>query len=454
MLKWLFAGFFCVSSLISFPQTNLNQNDYLTTGQYFCLENSDDCWKSLVFEPSEGGIMEITGINGNMHSLSNSLSNKFVYAVFTNKFIDNNLKKTNAISNANNYFNSINFQLYYKSHFKNKSGLGYLISLSDHYYTNIRFSRDYFNFLFYGNKEFAGKTADLSGFKLNFIKYQKLRFGLSISKWDILSIFLSAAMVRGLKNLRAEFNNAGIYTEQTGEYVDFNLNYNYFSSDTANSNINKSNGLGYATDLFISYIIGKNNKDVRLYLLFENFGKIYWNKNSHKVSNDTSFSYSGEQLQSVLDFGAVSFTQFSGDSLKEDFYYSKAKKGKYQTDLPSKVTFAASFFISNLFFCSPGMYYYCYSNMQFPYFYLANKRYFGKPHKNYCALILQPGYGGYGGFQCGLGVEFWYRRFHFKISSGNLPGFFIPEKTYSQSFIAGLDVNLKKYKKSPTLHSF
>ena len=186
MLKWLFAGFFCVSSLISFPQTKLNQNDYLTTGQYFCLENSDDCWKSLVFEPSEGGIMEITGINGNMHSLSNSLSNKFVYAVFTNKFIDNNLKKTNAISNANNYFNSINFQLYYKSHFKNKSGLGYLISLSDHYYTNIRFSRDYFNFLFYGNKEFAGKTADLSGFKLNFIKYQKLRFGLSIRKWDIL----------------------------------------------------------------------------------------------------------------------------------------------------------------------------------------------------------------------------------------------------------------------------
>ena len=178
--------------------------------------------------------MEITGINGNMHSLSNSLSNKFVYAVFTNKFIDNNLKKTNAISNANNYFNSINFQLYYKSHFKNKSGLGYLISLSDHYYTNIRFSRDYFNFLFYGNKEFAGKTADLSGFKLNFIKYQKLRFGLSISKWDILSIFLSAAMVRGLRNLRVEFNNAGIYTEQTGEYVDFNLNYNYFSSDTAN----------------------------------------------------------------------------------------------------------------------------------------------------------------------------------------------------------------------------
>jgi hypothetical protein len=69
-------------------------------------------------------------------------------------------------------------------------------------------------------------------------------------------------------------------------------------------------------------------------------------------------------------------------------------------------------------------------------------------------LILQPGYGGYGGFQCGLGVEFWYRRFHFKISSGNLPGFFIPEKTYSQSFIAGLDVDLKKYKKSPTLHSF
>jgi len=444
MSKWIITGLFCLVVHTIFSQSKYLQKEYFGSPQYLFVDNCDDYLKNIILIDTSD-ISGSAGLRSNVISLSNSLSNRFVNAIFTSKYIDSELKKTSKISETNYFQNSTDIELYYYWRLRKFPGTGFLISLSDNYYTDIKFSGDYFNLVFFGNKDFAGKTADLSGFDLNFISYQKFRFGLK-KDFGSLKIFASLAMVKGQNNYSAEFQNAKIFTEQTGEYVDFDLSYNYFSSDTANSGIGVFNGLGYATDIYCSYTLKLNNKDIRFFLFLDDFGRIDWNEKSLIVRNDTSFTYSGEEIQSVLDLGPADFSQFSKDSLKEDFYYSKSKSGTYQTALPGKIAFSGSFLISDLMLCSPGMYYRCFSNMPLPYFYISNKRYFGNPCGRYCALVFQPGYGGYCGFQFGLGFELLYNRIHFKISSSNVAGFIFPEKTYSEGISFAFGYNFSKPK--------
>ena len=197
------------------------------------------------------------GVIGEYSINSTVLSNEFYNFFIQGGYIDTEAKDriSGRLRTSNQLGGDVNFGIYYAQKIDSLFGkarhkLNYFINISNRWHFDVRFSDDLFNLGFYGNKIFAGQTAELGDFNLNLLKYQQFELGLMNSNDSGKQYGFGISFLKAEEHFYINSNRADLYTETTGEYVDLNMNLQINQSDTASRGLQAFNGWGLSTDLF------------------------------------------------------------------------------------------------------------------------------------------------------------------------------------------------------------
>jgi len=332
---------------------------------------------------------------------SNTITNNFIRSLYAGDFIDNALKEgvSGKISSANRLGASSKLGIRYT--FQSMEGENqpvFSFSFFDRTNIDLKFSEDLFNTVFYGNKMYAGTTASLGNFKLNFLRYQQLRFG-----WDWKGDFfhgsygVAFSLLSGEQNTNVNALFADMYTAVDGTFIDLYLKMKMQQTDTAKASFFAQNGMGLSTDLYyeLPYIAWKNPGKITFEV--RDLGFIRWKNNSLHHSTDSVFHYEGVEVEDIFNLDSSSFAIDNVIDKNTSF-----ERKRYTTNIPftldihTKVNYGRHIAFEKGIVC-------LFNTTARPYYYAKFHFLFGKNRSVDLALLA--GYGGYGGFNSGLDLK-------------------------------------------------
>lgn len=260
-------------------------------GQQLLLTDPDSL-KSLF---SQHSVM-ITA-HGQVYQQSNAITNSLVNKFINGGHIDNALKNDQELSDGENLLGG-GFQFGFEAMFApeklfGSQRYGWSIGLSHHDDLSAMFGRDIFNTVLYGNKSYAGKTADFGNSGMRYQRFQQLNLGL-FDKETLSRV--SVGVVNGNQAAFADLDEAGMYTAPNGEYIDLEANGSFAISDTAQPTGLVMNGLGAVVNFEwnIPFAIDREKeKTAFLRIGASNLGFIRWNNKTVNYALDSTYHYEG-----------------------------------------------------------------------------------------------------------------------------------------------------------------
>ncbi len=381
-----------------------------------------------------------TGATFNTFASSNSINNKFVSALYGKKYIDNELKNSNKLKPINYLGNQDNINAYFchkPDTFLGTNNTGYRIGLVYHNHRDMKFTDDLFNLMFFGNKRFAGDTADISNLRLNLITYQELQFGIfqkTMVDENPFTYYIGLSFIKGQEFHALKVNEATIFTAETGEYIDLDINMTHQCIDTVKSELLDINGIGGALNMACIYEDVKHK--IVYNLSISNIGFIRWKSSAITIPVDTTHRFEGLEIENLLDMSQTGFTDYNADTIITDFF-SHTDTSEYYKVLPERIHFSATKTLqNNKLWLTAGFGYYYNSNARMPLFYASTLYRIN----NYIKASVFTGYGGYGSYKLGLGVKLnmFDNKASLNINSNNLLGVIIPQHSFSQSLYVSL----------------
>lgn len=370
------------------------------------------------------------GINYEGSINSNVITNDFINAVYFGKTIDDELKN-NVIKKSkliNRLGSDSKYQLLYvnKNSFLGRPNLHYFLALKHYDHLDASFSRDFIKLLLWGNSQFKGQTADLSGFAYNQLLYQQFQLGLLknvVFKTTKLSIGFGISFLKGQKNLNILTHQAQLYTHPDGEYIELDIDYELKQTDTLTHNkLSAFNGLGTSADLFFSLNINETNI---WKLSITDIGFINWNHTTNNFRVDTTLRFNGVEIANIFDMqDSIAFST-SPDSIVNDF--TSSENNNYSIFLPFRLHLSYQK-ILNKFHILCGARYYFNANHT-PYVYFKLNYFITKSFLVGSNLA----YGGYGTIDAGLEIAKQFKSgFTAALGTNNLDGFIFPSSATGQ----------------------
>ena len=385
-------------------------------------------------------------IKNNTELNSNVVNNEFSNFFIKGGFIDDSYK--NRVLNNLNVFNNrvggeINSGFKFNNNNDSLNKLSCFFEFNSIDHADMRFSKDFYNLVFFGNKMFEGKTADISNTEFNLINFDLFKFGVSSkykSEYSTHNFSISLGFVLGRKNVNVDLKKGLLFTQNLGENIDFTTNYNLNISDTSK---NKSYYSGFGSCVSFSYSIETKNHNMFSFSV-ENAGSVRWNNKSYYYTRtDTTFHYQGYNVPNIIKINKNIFDNSNVDSIANK-YVLKNKLKKYSTALPTvaNINYLYNFYDKiNLLFGFK----YIFNANYVPLFYL--KTMFNIKNRNVASFILS--YGGYGNFDLiknyepNLGLEYAHdfnKGFIFIIGTNYFSGFVYQRTTSGE----GLYISLRK----------
>ena len=245
---------------------------------------------------------------GNYHINSNTIINDFTNHFYLSQFLDSSLK--NRVAANLKYQNRLGLNadagFYYKCSPDTLFGrpkLSIFIAIKNREHFDMRFSDDFFNLVFYGNRKFAGKTADLNNFNFNYLKYQQFTTGIEWSGLDhSAKIGMGFSVLKGERHLHLNAKKAELYTNEYGEYVDFKSLINVSMSDTSNKGIKAINGYGFSTDLFFEAPYKTKHASGKISIKVSDLGFINWNNKGLVMNKILHTIMKGKKLKTFSNY--------------------------------------------------------------------------------------------------------------------------------------------------------
>lgn len=290
------------------------------------------------------------GIYGNYFFASDAITNKFASEYFLGSFLEDELKNeiSKNLSSQNVFAGEANAEasLLFHPDSSNKKVEGF-IGYRTHQHSDARFTKDFFDLFFRGNKIFAGKTADLGDFFFQSYSYRQFVFGIGnefrISKTNKLFVAADIAINQGIKFLQVEGRSSSLYTDTGGEFIDADLHATITTDDSAATHPSKLDGTGYSGDVYIEY----ETANSMLSFSAENFGSIHWNKWSTKVMLDSTFRFEGVNVRDLFDLGdSIQVANGALDSIFYKSYVSNRQENRVVTRLPMKISGAYTLYFN------------------------------------------------------------------------------------------------------------
>lgn len=362
------------------------------------------------------------GLYGNAQAASNSLSVKFTRDIYTGQFLDRDLrqKQSDAIASNGIVGGQLNYGLYYR-HLPDSvtAGWGWGVTLGATLHANAKFSKDAYDLAMFGNAQFADATAEMLGLAFNLYDYKK--FGAAVIKDFSLKtghfrVALGMNFLLAQKHASASFDEASLFTQEYGEYLDLSLNGIAQSNGMSDGRYFASNGYGVSADLLLQLVRPKHTFSFEL----ADMGAVFMSSAGKKVSLDTTSRFEGLELD-LFSTDSEPFSSLSPDSLTALFGI-KNDSGTYSATLPFSIHARTEHELVDGKYIVFGGIKYRFAPY-FPLIYVGTT--FNLPKK----FSVQPAFawGGYGSWNIGLEIG---KRFadvaSIKIGTNNLEGLIVP----------------------------
>jgi hypothetical protein len=384
-----------------------------------------------------GNTKRAVQIHTNAEFGSSAINTLFIHQFLTGNYLDESLK--NSVSDR--LFSSNRFGLDWNSEVgyfnMNDSligkGWGFYAGFKNRLYAEGNFSRDLFRLAFYGNKEFAGDTAHLSGTAASLMMYQQFQIGF-IKNWirpsSAHTLGFALSYVNGNFYNNASLQRFTLFTEANAEYIDVNANASLNFQKPEDFTFFKNNGTGLSLDLDYQYSWGKNTVSFQAH----DIGFIYWSRPLQSYRIDSTLLFTGVEISNVFSNPGESFSQLV-DSL-DQYYLKREDQTMGYMFLPVQFHAAYTrFFLDNRIVLQCGVNARI-SQSYFPYTYARGIFY---PHSR-LMIGTSLGYGGFGTLNVGfeLGVDFG-KGYTMILHTKNLEG--IIPNTFSTGLSAGLKLS-------------
>lgn len=267
---------------------------------------------------------------------SNGITNDFINQFYLGHFLDTELKtqNLNRLKPRNNLigYNWITrLQLNIPSR---KKGLSYYAAFENHNYGELRFDKNLFQLVFFGNQYLVDQNTLLDKQSFTLLKFQQIKAGI-VKTWFKNSAVNVLTAGLGINNgqslLSYELPEATFFTQSNAEYISLDMQMNMRRSDTLSSRFGAENGLGMCLDLSFFHRDASNSIEIRM----ENLGFIRWNKHSQQYNKDTLVYFDGINIQNIFDLTSETITVLSGDSITDEFGFSK-KTGRFTKMIPMR----------------------------------------------------------------------------------------------------------------------
>jgi len=379
-------------------------------------------------------------VNGEYELGSNGIYNSFFNKFIVGGHIDKKLKDASAknMKGLNVLGANVNYNIC--AFFGNKPKYSYLIGFKDQQIFNSSFTKDFYELAFYGNTPYLDQTKNFSGSSINSLRFQELKIGFIWHKIDTTAkIGASVSILKGQQLFYIRANQgSSLYTNADGTELLFNSNFDMAMSDTnSNSNPFLYYGIGASADIFFETPYkSRLGKGSVLTVNANNIGFLHWFDNSVQYNSDSTFSFSGYNVDNLLDLQDSTLAAVDRDTILKNT--TNARKESFNVNIPTNLLIINKILFTDKFSLSTGFRYLFNSNFK-PYFFMDAEYQLAK---NFYG-IMHVGYGGYA--KLGVGLTFIYNSpgFYVKVGSNSLQGYLSPKNTYGQGAFISI---AKKFK--------
>jgi len=402
---------------------NAQQANY---NPYFPWDNSAKDWKiaAQIFYDN--------------HNNSNSLTNEFASALNKSEYLSEDIKD-NQISKLDGqvlvgrtFKGGVGFWLNSK---KEKGPFNY-IGMDSQEILDGQIDPDFIGLVMYGNKKYAGQTINMTNTEYKNTYFNRIKFGMgktfgSESVKHTVSGILGFTI--GQNNDYLKVNNASVFTQLDGDYLDLAIQAETKLADTVWGNVFTINGMGASIDLHYS---AHKEKNFFIAVNIHNLGFVNWNGAPFTASADTNFRFDGIENDSTNNDQIPD--DFSQDKLR-DMIFKNPSYSSFTEALPFDINLTAGKYISD------GKFYIGLNTTFYPTL-IANYRVelFGTWNiKNRFQITPLFGYSSYNKLNMGiaLGVQLW-ESLYLRAGSSYLNSMFIANAPAGQGgFISIVFVN-------------
>ena len=372
------------------------------------------------------------GITSDYDLNSNAFTNTFLSKFYLGGYIDTDLKNTvlNRIKNTNRIGGNLNNGVYaaFKlNSFCNNKNISFFFSVRDRLHFDSQFSEDLYKVGFYGNSQYAGKTAYFDNFNLNLIHYQQLQIGLFSSKLDSAARWgIGLSFLKGQQYISVVANKAELYTSDDGQYINFNTDLTAIQSDPAHTGTGALNGYGTSLDIYFEAPFQTRYGDSKLRIAVSDIGFIRFDKQTQTFQQDSIFQYTGVRINNIYDIQNVSLGGKAKDSILNAI--APSRKQAYNATLPAILDMTFETHFSKRFHLIEGIRYVYNADYKLLSYIKAHYYFTSK-----FMLSATFGYGGYGNFNYGLSVSAKLgKSIVLNAGSNNIEGYIAPNKTAGQ----------------------
>jgi hypothetical protein len=395
---------------------------------------AQDVFYSPLYQPQKGSRLQVEGL---YQFNSNALTTSFADKYFRGGFIDGTLKNqvSRRLSEENRFGGDANYGFTLFMEKKDtliekrdtvleRKAFQWYVGLHQREHINGAFSDDLFNLLFYGNRNFAGDTANLSGFRYERFSWKQLSAGMVFNEGRTGAGF---SFLLGEQHNSIRMPRSTFYTAEDASSLSWDVNATYSQAGLEDRRAVKPNGYGASMDFFTFYPFNGSDTS-RFRLLFEvrDLGFINWSDNAYSFRLDSTYSYDGfevvnlfELKDTVLDF------PISDSALKE---HATNYSRNYTTMLPATIHIAQIVDLTDKFTIIGGLRYRFVRD-----FWL--QAYMTSIYNvtEHFGLSGSVSYGGFGGVSAGLGLYHTKDDYTIALRAMSMEGYVLPDRTSGQS---------------------
>jgi hypothetical protein len=293
--------------------------------------------------------------------------------------------------------------------------LDLFIQVGKGYFGSGRISKEAFDLISNGNVNYQGARVPLNSIQGEVQGFQSIGFGI-YDKRTFSSIGIS--MVNGLTYQQFSlFPPSSFYTSQNADTLQLDYSGEYVHSATARPN---GNGIGFSIDGEYNFVRdrGIDKKEVWNTLGVRNLGWVNWNGQSEVVSFDSTFTWTGVDLNGILNGDSL----LNGTSGFADTLITTSQNVSFWRPLRGSFYVRSVYRLSEKIRLTAGLEMYA-----APLKPLATVGFMYMPKSN-CIASMNISNGAYGNWKLGMGVQWLIaNQFYFGFQTSNLPGYFFKE---------------------------
>lgn len=365
---------FLFGPLIAFLLLCSNANSQQNNVMYFMKGVPQSNTQNPAFQPDYGFYLGFPGMSPMAIDVENNPL-RFHDLVFYNPKIDSVITflhpsadkgKFLALLGNNNFINTDISSSLFSLGFRINT-MFFSFGIAQKEYIRLNYPKDLFTLPMYGllDNSLNPTNLNLSGIGLNAASYTELSMGVSKNIGDMISVGVRGKVLLGQADLFMKTTDIGINTSlaqwQVHSKLDldasvpflnipkntdgtYNLNGigmqpNISGSDILNAFIRKPN-IGLAVDLGATV---KPMDWLTLSASVVDLGYIRWSHYSYNLKQDTSFTFTGINLTSIIKGDTANVGKMLSDSISKAFKKVNVQSGAYNTALPTKIYIGATF---------------------------------------------------------------------------------------------------------------